>query len=119
MPFLTYAPWFTVSAESRQRTGRILETVWEVHEARQLRVPTGQLNEFLEKTVALQAPRAHGGGLGRIYYGTQVESAPPTFMLSVNEPNFFARNYLRFINNQLRQEFGFTGNRIFVKLKKH
>ncbi len=119
VPFLTYAPWFTVSAESRQRTGRILETVWEVHEARQLRVPTGQLNEFLEKTVALQAPRAHGGGLGRIYYGTQVESAPPTFMLSVNEPNFFARNYLRFINNQLRQEFGFTGNRIFVKLKKH
>jgi GTP-binding protein len=119
VPFLTYAPWFTASAESRQRTGRILESVWEVHEARNLRVPTGRLNEFLEKVVAIQAPRAHGGGLGRIYYGTQVESAPPTFVLSVNEPKFFARNYLRFINNQLREEFGFTGNRIFVKLKKH
>jgi GTP-binding protein len=119
VPFLTYAPWFTVSAESRQRTGRILESVWAVNEARQLRIPTGQLNEFLEKTVAVQAPRAHGGGVGRIYYGTQIENAPPVFMLSVNDPRYFARNYVRFINNQLRQEFGFTGNRIFVKLKKH
>lgn len=119
VPFLTYAPWFTVSAESRQRTGRIMETVWEVHEARQKRVTTGQLNEFLEKIVAIQGPRTHGGGVGRIYYGTQIESAPPTFMLSVNEPNFFARNYLRFINNKIREEFGFTGNRIFVKMKKH
>lgn len=119
VPFLTYAPWFTVSAESRQRTGRIMESVWEVHEARQTRVPTGKLNDFLERIVEFQAPRTHGGGVGKIYYGTQIESAPPTFMLSVNEPNFFARNYLRFINNQLREEFGFTGNRIFVKLKKH
>lgn len=119
VPFLSYAPWFTVSAESRQRTGRILETVWKVNEARQMRIPTGQLNEFLEKITAIQAPRPEGGGIGRIYYGTQIESAPPTILLSVNEPKFFARNYLRFINNQLRQEFGFTGNRIFVKMKKH
>jgi len=44
---------------------------------------------------------------------------PPVFLMSVNEPNFFARNYLRFINNQLRREYPFTGNRIFVKMKKH
>jgi GTP-binding protein len=119
VPFLTYCPWFTVSALSRQRTGRILEKVWEVHEARQLRVPTSKLNDFLEKITAFQAPRAHAGGVGKIYYMTQIETAPPVFMLSVNEPKFFARNYLRFINNQLRKEFGFTGNRIFVKMKKH
>ncbi len=119
VPFLTYAPWFTVSAESRQRTGRILESVWEVHEARQRRITTGQLNEFLEKIIAIQGPRTHGGGVGKIYFGTQIESAPPTFLLSVNEPKFFARNYLRYINNRLREEFGFTGNRIFVKMKKH
>jgi GTP-binding protein len=119
VPFLAYAPWFTLSALTRQRTGRIMETVWEVHQARQKRIPTSQLNAFLEQVIKLQQPRAHGGGLGRIYYGTQIEKEPPTFLLSVNEPNFFARNYLRFLNNQLRKEYGFTGTRIFVKLKKH
>lgn len=119
IPFLPYAPWFTISAESRQRTGKIMEKVWEVHEARQKRIPTSELNDFLEKTVQFQQPRAHGGGLGKIYYGTQIESAPPVFLLSVNEPRFFARNYLRYLNNQIRKEYGFTGNRIFVKLKKH
>ncbi|MBU8870351.1 MAG: hypothetical protein KOO60_05725, partial [Gemmatimonadales bacterium] len=119
VPFLTYAPWFTISALSGQRTGRILETVWEVHEERQKRVPTSELNDWLEKTVAYQAPRAHGGGLGRIYFMAQVEKEPPTFMLSVNEPKFFPRNYLRFLNNQLRKEYGFKGNRIFMRMKKH
>jgi len=119
IPFLTYAPWFTISAESRQRTGKIMEKVWEVHEARQKRIPTSELNDFLEKVIRFQQPRAHAGGLGKIYFATQVESAPPVFLLSVNEPRFFARNYLRFLNNQIRKEYGFTGNRIFVKLKKH
>ena len=119
VPFLSYAPWFTVSAETRQRTGRILEQVWEVHQERRKRIPTSQINDTLEKIVAHQQPRSHGGGMGKIYYGTQVEKEPPTFMLSVNDPRFFARNYIRYLNNQLRQEYGFTGNRIFVKLKRH
>ena len=119
VPFLTYAPWFTISALSRQRTGRILEAVWEVHEERQKRIPTSELNSWLEKVVKFQAPRAESGGLGKIYYITQVDKEPPTFMMSVNEPKFFARNYLRFLNNQLRKDYGFLGNRIFLKMKKH
>lgn len=119
VPFLTYAPWFTISALSKQRTGRILETVWKVHQERKKRIPTGELNSWLERTVAFQAPRAEGGGLGKMYYITQIDKEPPTFMMSVNEPKFFARNYLRFLNNQLRKEYGFEGNRIFLKLKKH
>jgi GTPase len=119
VPFLTYAPWFTLSALSRQRTGRILEAVWEVHEERQKRIPTSELNDWLEKVTKFQAPRAHGGGMGRVYYITQVDKEPPTFMMSVNEPRFFARNYLRFLNNQLRKDYGFKGNRIFLKMKKH
>ncbi|MCP4571254.1 MAG: ribosome biogenesis GTPase Der [bacterium] len=119
VPFLGYAPWFTASALTRQRTGRIMETVWQIHEGRQQRIATSVLNEFLEGVIRYQQPRAHGGGLGKIYYATQVESAPPVFVLSVNEPKFFARNYLRFLNNQLRKEYGFTGSRIFVKMKKH
>ncbi len=119
VPFLGYAPWFTGSALTRQRTGKILELVWEVHQQRQKRIPTSQFNDFLERIVRIQQPRAHRGGLGKIYYGTQAEKEPPTFILSVNEPRFFARNYLRYINNKIREEFGFTGNRIFVKLKQH
>jgi GTP-binding protein len=119
VPFLTYAPWFTLSAETRQRTGKIMETVWDVHEQRQKRIPTAKLNDYLEQVIAYQAPRSHAGGVGKIYFATQIEQKPPTFMLSVNEPRFFAREYLRFLNNQLRKEYGFTGTRIFVKLKKH
>jgi len=119
VPFLTYAPWFTMSALSRQRTGKIMEKVWEVAEERKKRIPTSELNDFLEKIMKFQNPRAHGGGLGKVYYSTQIETQPPVFLLSVNEPKFFARNYLRFLNNQIRKTYGFTGCRIFVKMKKH
>jgi GTP-binding protein len=119
IPFLTYAPWFTFSALTRQRLGRILQTVWDVHEQRQRRVGTSELNDFLARVVARQPPRPHQNGLGKIYYGAQVGTAPPVFQLSVNEPRFFARNYLRYLNNQLRAAYGFQGTRIFVKLKKH
>jgi len=112
-------PSFMVSAETRQRTGKIMEKVWEVHQNRQKRIPTSQLNDFIEKIVRIQNPRTHAGGLGKIYYVTQIDREPPTFLMSVNEPKFFARNYLRYINNQLRKEYGFTGTRIFVKMKKH
>ena len=64
VPFLAYAPWFTISALSRQRTGRILETVWQVHEERRKRIKTSELNDWLEKTVAYQAaagPRRRAG----------------------------------------------------------
>ncbi len=118
-PFLSYAPWLTLSAVTRQRSGRLLETAWEVHEARQRRVETAQLNRVLERIVREQPPRTHGGGLGKVYFATQAESAPPTFVLSVNDPARFARHYIRYLNNRLREEFGFAGSRIFIKLKAH
>jgi len=119
VPFLSYAPWFTVSALTKQRLGKVLQLVWDVFTARQQRIETGELNRFLGKVVSQQAPRSHGGGTGKIYYITQVDKAPPTFVISVNEPRYFARNYLRYLNNQLRQKYGFLGNRIFIRMKKH
>jgi GTP-binding protein len=119
IPFLTYAPWFTFSALTKQRLGRILDTVWKVHEARQQRVSTSAFNAFLERVVGQQPPRPHQNGICKIYFGSQIESAPPVFMLSVNEPRFMARNYLRYLNNQIRKTYGFEGSRIFVKMKKH
>jgi len=119
VPFAAYAPWFTLSALSGQRLGRVLELVWEVHSARHLRVETAQLNAFLETVVARQGPRHHRGGVGKIYFATQAETAPPTIVLSVNSPRLFAREYLRYLNNQIRAQYGFAGNRIFLRLKKH
>ncbi|MFH1845050.1 MAG: ribosome biogenesis GTPase Der [bacterium] len=119
VPFLTYAPWFTFSALSHQRLGRILETVWEVHESRQKRIDTSELNQTFAAIVKHQQPRHHAGGVGKIYYATQAGTAPPVFVVSVNNPALFARDYLRYLNNQLRKKYGFTGSRLFIKLKKH
>jgi GTPase len=119
IPFLTYAPWFTLSAITKQRSGKVLELVWDVAEQRNKRIGTSELNGFLETIIHKQPPRFHGGGTAKIYYGTQVSVAPPVFMLSVNNPHFMDRNYLRFLNNRLREEYGFKGSRIFVKTKAH
>ena len=119
VPFLTYAPWFTLSALTHQRSGRVMEMVWDAHQARQFRVDTSELNTFLEGVIHKQPPRFHGGGTGKVYYATQIESAPPVFMLSVNNPQWFDRSFVRFINNKIREKYGFAGSRIFVKLKKH
>jgi len=83
VPFVPYAPWFMASALTKQRTGRIMEKVWEVHEARQKRIPTSELNSIMERITTYQLPRAHAGGLGKIYYTTQVETAPPVFLMSL------------------------------------
>jgi len=119
VPFVTYAPWFTLSAVTRQRSGKVMDLVWKVVEARQYRIDTSELNRFLESIIQRQPPRYHGGGLGKIYYATQVETAPPSIMLSVNNPKFFDRSYLRFLNNQFRAQYGFLGTRIFIKTKAH
>ena len=118
-PFLGYARWLTISALTRQRAGRLLEMIWDVHEQRQQRVETSELNRALEEITGRQPPRFHAGGTGKIYYGVQAGTAPPTFVLSVNQPRFFDRSYLRYLNNRLRERFGFAGSRIFLKLKEH
>ncbi len=119
VPFLTYAPWFTMSALTRQRSGKILELVWQVHEERAKRIETREINDFIERITRHQQPRFHGGGTGKIYYATQAETSPPAIILSVNNPKFFDRSYLRYLNNKIREEYGFVGTRIFVKTKAH
>ncbi len=118
VPFLSYAQWFTMSALSRQRSGRVMEMVWKVFNERKKRIETAELNRFIEGVIAKQPPRYEGGGSGKVYYATQAETAPPTFVLSVNNPKFFARNYLRYLNNKIRENYGFAGVRIFLKLKQ-
>lgn len=114
--FLAYAPVLFISAKENQRVAKVLETAWRIKEERARRIPTGEFNRFLVKLVAKSPPPYHSGGNGKILYGTQVDVSPPTFTLFVNRAAYFGRYYLRFLNNRMREEFGFEGTLIRIEL---
>jgi GTP-binding protein len=114
--FAAYAPVIFVSALSHQRVNRILETAWRIGESGKARVSTSEVNRFLEELLAKSPIPYYGGGNGKIYYGTQVSVSPPTFNIFVNRRAFFSRSYLRFLNNRLRERYGFEGTAIRIKL---
>ena len=118
LAFLSYAPVVSISALERTRTGRILEMAWEIGRERQKAVETSKLNDILQKALARNPPRSYQGGNGKVYYGTQTGTAPPVFRVFVNNPEFFPRHYVRYLNNQIRAAFGFTGTRIRIDLRK-
>ena len=117
--FLSYAPVVFVSALSAQRVSRVFPMAWRIKEAREKRVPTSEVNRFFEENTSGYPPPSYGGGNGKIYYATQIEVGPPTFSLSVNQRAFFGRSYLRFLNNRLRERYGFEGTLIRIRLKEH
>jgi GTP-binding protein len=119
LSFLSYAPIVFVSALEGQRVSRIFPTAWRIKEARDKRLATSQVNEFLQELAEKNPPPSYAGGNGRIYYATQIEVAPPTFSLSVNKRDFFSRSYLRFLNNRLRERFEFDGTLLRLRLKEH
>jgi GTP-binding protein len=82
------------------------------------RVATSELNRFVEEVLARNPVPYYGGGNGRIYYVTQVGTSPPTFNVFVNRRAFFSRSYLRFLNNKLRERYGFEGAVIRIKLSE-
>lgn len=117
--FLSYAPVVFVSALSGQRVSRLYPLAWRIKESREKRISTSEVNRFFEENTSQNPPPSYGGGNGKIYYATQVEVAPPTFNLSVNQRAFFGRSYLRFLNNRLRDRYGFEGTVIRIKLREH
>jgi GTP-binding protein len=118
LAFLNYAPVVSISATAGLRTGRILQLAWEVGQERQKTVETSLVNAILEKAQAQNQPKVHNRGTGRIYYGTQTGVAPPTFTLFVNRAEYFGRNYMRYLSNQVRERIGFKGTRIQIELKE-
>jgi GTP-binding protein len=117
--FLSYAPVVFVSALSGLRVSRVFPLAWRIKESREKRVATSEVNRFFEESASEYPPPSYGGGNGKIYYATQIEVAPPTFSLSVNQRAFFGRSYLRFLNNRLRERYGFEGTLIRIRLKEH
>ncbi len=117
--FLDYAPIVYVSALQRKRLNTLFEALNLVHEAYHTRVKTSLLNDVLQEAQVMnQAPDFNGGRL-KIYYATQVLSAPPTITLVVNDPNFMHFSYQRYLENRLRETFNFDGTPLKFSLKRH
>jgi len=116
--FLPYVPVIFISAETGQRVHQVLPLVSEIQQERLRKISTAQLNKVL---VTAQDKHQSPSGTGkpfRIYYGTQVNTAPPTFLLYCNDPNLSHFTYTRFLENQIREVFPFKGTPIKLILKK-
>ena len=108
--FMEWAQMIFVSAMTGQRVNKILDLVDLAAESHRRRVTTSVINEVLEEAVSWHSPpTSRQGKQGRIYYGTQVSSQPPTITLFVNEPKRFNDNYRRYIDRQFREQLGFAG----------
>ena len=109
MPFLQFAPVLFISAKTSQRIHRIMETVQIIETESEKRIPTGELNRFMDTVVALRPPTHPTGKHVKIFYLTQAAVKPPTFIFFCNTPALVTENYRRFIHNQIRESFKFEG----------
>ncbi|MCZ2259474.1 ribosome biogenesis GTPase Der [Sporosarcina sp. G11-34] len=110
--FLSYAPIAFVSAKTNQRVNTLFDRIRTVSENHALRIQSSVLNEVVEDAVARNPAPSDKGKRLRIYYATQVAVKPPTFVVFVNEPELMHFSYERFLQNRLRESFGFEGTPI-------
>jgi GTP-binding protein len=110
LQFIDWAEMIFVSALTGKRVENILDLVDTAALSHQRRVTTSVINEVLEEAVSWHSPpTSRGGRQGKIYYGTQVKSQPPTIALFVNDPARFNDNYRKYIEHQFREQLGFKG----------
>ncbi len=109
LSYMPYAEIVFVSAKTGQRLSKLFEIIDIVSENHAMRVATGVLNEIMAEAVALQQPPADKGKRLRLYYITQVSVKPPTFVIFVNDKELMHFSYTRYIENQIRETFGFRG----------
>lgn len=112
--FLNYAPILFVSAKTHQRLTKIPALVKQVYNNRNRRIKSSILNEVINDAIAVTPAPTKNGKRLRIYYITQVRTAPPTFVLFVNDPELLHFSYERFLNRKIRQAFDFTGTPIKI-----
>ncbi|MBQ2981516.1 MAG: ribosome biogenesis GTPase Der [Lachnospiraceae bacterium] len=109
LSFMPYAEMLFISALTGQRTNKLFDTIDMVIENHSLRVATGVLNEIMTEAVALQQPPSDKGKRLKLYYMTQVAVKPPTFVIFVNDKELMHFSYTRYIENKVREAFGFKG----------
>ncbi|MFP4500160.1 MAG: ribosome biogenesis GTPase Der [Candidatus Hydrogenedentota bacterium] len=118
MPHIKFVPYVTLSNITRQRLFSTFEYVDRVAEEGRKRIPTGELNAFIDEVRAKHPAPSHKGKRAKIRYATQVSVRPTTFVLFVNQKSLFHFSYLRFIENQLRERYTFEGVPIKIELRQ-
>lgn len=120
LSFVPYAQIVFISALTGQRTNRLFDLIETVIQFHSMRVQTGVLNEILTEAVAMQQPPSDKGKRLKIFYMTQVSTRPPTFVLFVNSKELMHFSYQRYLENRIRETFGFTGTpiRMFIRERK-
>ena len=109
LSFIPYAEYLFISAATGQRLSKLFEMIDVVRQNQNLRVATGVLNEIMTEAVAMQQPPSDKGKRLKIYYMTQVAVKPPTFVIFVNDKELMHFSYTRYLENQIRNAFGFKG----------
>ena len=118
IPFLSYAPKIFISAVTKQRLGQIFEESERVYEQCTKRISTGLLNKVINEAYALNPPTSFKGKRLKIYYMTQAAVQPPTFVLFVNNEELLKDSYKRYLENKLREAFGFFGTPIRISVRQ-
>lgn len=116
--FLPWVPFVFSSATERKRVDEILINAKGIKEERYKRVKTGILNNFLEQVIYKHPPTGNKKSHNpKVYYGSQVDVNPPKFVFTVNNPNHFHFSYKRYLENRIRDNFGFEGSPIVIEYK--
>ncbi|TAK14867.1 MAG: ribosome biogenesis GTPase Der [Acidobacteria bacterium] len=118
LKFLDYVPLIHMSALTGDRTSRLLATIDRIATARKKKVPTAQLNKFIERVVTLHPPTTKGKKDVKIMYATQTAIEPPEFVIFTNVADDLHFSYERYLTNALREEFGFEGTPIRLKVRR-
>jgi GTP-binding protein len=115
--FVPYAPLIFASAKSGYHIDKILDTALTIYAVRQRRIPTAELNNVVREAVARHQPGYIQGRQLKVYYVTQPEVSPPTFVFFVNDPLLLHFSFERYLENQLRRAFGFEGTAIRLQFR--
>ena len=116
--FITYAPIVFISAKTGRRVNKLFELLKVVNSNYNLRISTGVLNDIINEAVILNQPPSDKGVRLKIYYGTQVAIKPPKFLIFINKRKLMHFSYQRYLENQIRQYFGFEGVPIQFEFKE-
>lgn len=118
LAYMTYAPVLFISAKTGQRIQRLFELIKFVSDQNSMRISTGMLNDVINEAIAMVQPPSDKGKRLKIYYATQASVKPPTFVLFVNNIELMHFSYERYLENQLRKNFGFEGTPIRFKIRE-
>ena len=116
--FMSYAPFLFISAKTGQRVDKLFGLITQVAEKNAMRIPTGRLNDLLAYATARVQPPSDKGKRLKIYYITQASTKPPTFVCFCNRAELFHFSYLRYLENQIREQFEMTGTPIRMVVRE-